>query len=152
MKTAVLTESRMLFAIWCMAICLVGCPVWAADPALPASCDIQHHACSMTTASGMVVRFDIQPKPVKTLSELRFIVSLLDKEKPVTDASVKLDLTMPGMYMGKNTPDMKPGTNGRFEGKGVIPRCMSGRKTWKADVAVERGSIRDAAGFVFEVQ
>lgn len=117
-----------------------------------APCAIQQGACSFTTDSGMTVEFDIQPKPVRAMSKLDMLVSVKENGKPVTDASVKLDLTMPGMYMGKNSPDMKHSANGRYEGKGIITRCMSGRKTWQADVIVERGGTRQAASFVFEVQ
>jgi hypothetical protein len=124
----------------------------AAGAAEPATCAIQHGACQFTTPSGMTVEFDIQPKPVKAMSKLQFFVSLKENGKPVTDALVTFDLTMPGMYMGKNAPDMKHITNGRYEGNGIITRCMSGRKTWQADITIERSGTRQAARFVFEVQ
>ncbi len=120
--------------------------------AAAAPCAIQQGACSFTTDSGMTVEFDIQPKPVRAMSKLDMLVSVKENGKPVTDAFVKLDLTMPGMYMGKNSPDMKHSANGRYEGKGIITRCMSGKKTWQADVIVERGGTRQSASFVFEVQ
>jgi len=140
--------------------CLVFAPllfyllafVTATDAATAAPCVIQQGACSFTTDSGITVEFDIRPKPVKAMSNLDMIVSVKEKGRPVTDASVKLDLTMPGMYMGKNSPDMKHSANGRYEGTGIITRCMSGRKTWQADVRVERGNTRQTASFVFEVQ
>jgi hypothetical protein len=126
--------------------------LYAGDVAAPRPCDIQHGSCSATTASGMSIEFDVQPKPVKPLSKLQFMVTLTDKGKALTNASVGLDLTMPGMYMGKNAPVMKHISKGRYEGSGVITRCMSGRKTWRADVTVENGGAKETAGFLFEAQ
>jgi hypothetical protein len=133
---------------------LVSIPLYlhAGDVAAPRPCDIQHGSCSVTTASGMSIELDVQPKPVKPLSKLQFIVTLTDKGKALTNASVGLDLTMPGMYMGKNAPVMKHISKGRYEGSGIITKCMSGRKTWQADVTVENGAAKDTAGFLFEAQ
>ncbi len=69
----------------------------------------------------------------------------------VDDAEVGLDLTMPGMYMGKNTPLMKHVAGGRYEGTGVIMRCPSGKKLWRATVSVT-AKKKPGAAFLFEVK
>jgi hypothetical protein len=116
------------------------------------TCDIQSGSCLKETGDGMTVEFDIQPKPVVALSELTFIVNLTRGGMPVTDASVVLDLSMPGMFMGKNQPILKHAKNGRYEGKGVITRCPSGKKTWQADVTVGHDGKTAITSFVFEVK
>jgi hypothetical protein len=127
--------------------------------ALPASsaengttCDIQKGSCLKETGDGMTVEFDVQPKPVATMSELTFIVNLTRGGFPASDASVALDLSMPGMFMGKNQPILKHAKNGRYEGKGVLVQCASGRKTWRADVTIGHGGKNAVASFVFEVK
>jgi hypothetical protein len=61
---------------------------------------------------------------------------------------IAVDLTMPGMYMGKNRVILKRESPGKYTGKGIIPLCPSGRKLWKATVTV---AGVDAAGFLFNV-
>lgn len=120
-----------------------------AENAIP--CDIQHGPCIMAT-NEMTITFDILPKPVKTMSELRFIVTVKKKDHPVTDASVTLDLSMPGMYMGKNRPVLKHVNRGTYQGTGIITRCTTGKKTWQAKITVGRGDPATIARYQFEVQ
>ena len=115
-------------------------------------CDIQSGSCAKETADGMRVEFDAQPKPVTSMSDLRFIVTVTRGGSPVSDASIVLNLSMPGMFMGKNQPVLKHAENGRYEGKGVIIKCPSGRKVWRADITIARGGKNAAARFVFEVR
>lgn len=114
-------------------------------------CDIQHGPCT-TETDGMTITFDILPKPVRTLSELRFMVTVKKNRIPVTDASVALDLSMPGMYMGKNRPALKHLGRGTYQGTGIIPPCTSGRKSWQAQVTVGRDMSAAIARFHFEVK
>jgi len=116
------------------------------------TCDIHKGSCIKETGDGMMVEFDVQPKPVSAMSELTFIVNLTQGGLPLSDASVVLDLSMPGMFMGKNQPVMKHAKNGRYEGKGVIVKCASGRKIWRADITIGHGAKNAIASFVFEVQ
>lgn len=116
------------------------------------ACDIQHGSCITKTGAGITIEFDIQPKPVATMSELTFIVNLSRGGSPVIDASTALDLSMPGMFMGKNRPVLKQVNAGRYEGMGIITRCPSGKKTWQAEVTVEHAGKTTAASFVFEVK
>jgi hypothetical protein len=128
----------------------------AASAALAAdakiNCYIQRGTCMQKTGDGMIVEFDIQPKPVAAMSDLAFIITITKRGRHVTGSSAALDLTMPGMVMGKNLPVMKQTGAGRFEGKGVIPNCPSGGKIWKADVIFVHEGKTDVAGFVFEVK
>jgi hypothetical protein len=67
------------------------------------------------------------------------------------DAEVQVDLTMPAMFMGKNRPVLKHVGEGRYEGKAVLPRCMSGDKRWQAEILVKEGSGEARALFPFEL-
>ncbi|HUI67633.1 MAG TPA: FixH family protein [Nitrospirota bacterium] len=127
--------------------------------ALPAStaengttCDIQSASCLKETGDGMTVEFDARPKPVAAMSELTFIVNLTRGGLPISDASVVLDLSMPGMFMGRNRPVLKHVYDGRYEGKGIITMCPSGKKAWQAEVTVMHAGKTSVASFVFEVK
>jgi nitrogen fixation protein FixH len=117
-----------------------------------ADCDIQRGPCRRETMNGITVEFDVQPKPVTAMADLDFIVRLKKDGMPLSAASVMLDLSMPGMIMGKNRPALTKVGDGRYEGGGIITRCMSGRKIWLAEVIVKQQRKTDAVDFLFEVK
>jgi hypothetical protein len=125
-------------------------PAFAAET--PQHCDIQIGSCIARTGDGAVIEFYVQPKPVTAMTESTFVVIVIRNGKPITDASVHLDLSMPHMFMGKNQPILKHVKDGRYEGKGIITRCASGKKTWQADVAIRADGKIAVAAFVFEVK
>jgi hypothetical protein len=115
-------------------------------------CDIHAGHCLKTIGNISVV-FDCNPKPVKSMSESLFSVTLREKDKPIQDASVEIYLTMPGMFMGDNRILLMHKERGRYEGKGVIVRCPSGKRIWKADVIIGRPLKKTMhADYVFEVK
>ncbi len=114
-------------------------------------CDLQRGPCVQETGDGMIVEFDIEPKPLTAMSDLVFIVKLKKDSLPIKDASVLMELTMPGMFMGKNRPALKQVSDGRFEGKGVITSCPSGKKTWQAEVVVTHGEKTSVIDYLFNV-
>jgi len=115
-------------------------------------CDVQRGPCVQETGSGMVVEFDVHPKPVRAMADLDFIVKLKKDSLPIKDASVMMELTMPGMFMGKNRPALKQISDGRFEGSGVITTCPSGKKTWQAEVIITHGEKTAVIDFLFKVK
>lgn len=135
-----------------MSMLIVFAAPAASETETAPPCDIQLGPCIMRTGDGMTIEFDIQPKPVAAMSESTFVVIVTRNGMPITDASVNLDLSMPHMFMGKNQPILKHIKDGRYEGKGFITRCASGRKTWQADVAVGPDGKTPVATFVFEVK
>lgn len=88
---------------------------------------------------------DIGPRPVTAMENLKFTVTFSGSQ-PV--AAPHIDLGMPGMKMGKNRVALTRTGQGGYEGEGVIVRCPSGRRTWRAKVTVP--GIGEAA-FVFDV-
>ncbi len=85
------------------------------------------------------------PHPVKAMQDLVFKVSVSGNPP---SKSPYIDLGMPAMKMGPNRVLLKPVGRGHYEGKGVIVRCKSGRRTWFANVIItEAGEVK----FVFDV-
>jgi len=120
-----------------IVIVLLGCLFLLAHAQVCGATDIPD--CSIDlgpcfkTAGGQEVMFDILPKPIKMMKELIFTVRAAGNHSAAT---VFLDLSMPGMYMGINEVILKKTPDGSYRGKGIIPRCPSGRKLWRAEVTI----------------
>jgi hypothetical protein len=97
-----------------------------------AECNVSHGACIAMSGNTMAT-LDISPKPVKVMKELFFSVTV---KGAVITAPLRLVLTMPGMYMGRNEVLLKQVPDGSFIGSGIIPRCPTGKKLWQADIAI----------------
>jgi len=108
------------------------------------NCSIHDGACSLSLP-GFEVTLDIRPKPVKAMHDLVFSVSFSGGEP---DGAPYIDLGMPGMKMGPNRVILEKISRTVYRGKGVIVRCPSGRRTWKATVTVPS---RGKADFIFDV-
>jgi len=88
------------------------------------------------------VLLSAEPLPLQAFKETTFIVQIKGKEVKLPKELI-LDLTMPGMYMGKNQVVLKKekGTL-RYTGKVIIPRCPSGKTLWESKVIIpERGIV-----------
>ncbi len=97
----------------------------------PVDTTIHEKACTITSGS-YTVTLNIDPKPVKHMKELTFSVTVSPCDK--LPASLLLDLSMPGMAMGKNQVTLVKKSACLYEGKGIIVRCMSGRTLWQATI------------------
>ena len=108
------------------------------------NCDVHHGACIQTVAT-VEVAFDIRPKPVKAMTDLTFKITL-EGEQP--KAPPYIDLGMPGMKMGPNRVLLQSTAKGVYEGSGIIVRCPSGKRIWRAKIILpDMGE----AEFVFDV-
>ena len=108
------------------------------------NCDIQNSACTQTL-EGIEVTLDVMPKPVKAMTDLIFNVVI---SGDYSGKAPYIDLNMPAMDMGPNRVMLKDLGQGVFEGRGVIVRCRSGRKTWRARVILPDLGRAD---FIFDV-
>jgi len=81
------------------------------------------------------------------MQDLMFQVSLGGKLPKVIRLPY-IDLGMPGMNMGPNRVQLKSAGNATYEGRGVIVRCPSGRRTWQATVTIPDVGQTD---FIFDV-
>lgn len=136
---------RLLAAAFALMILPVS-PTSSSGKSAPSGveCNVHAGACR-AHVSGTTVSLDIEPKPVKAMHDLTFTVTFAG-EKPA--AAPYIDLGMPNMNMGRNRVLLKPAGELIYRGEGVIVRCPSGRRTWKAKVTVpEMGSVE----FVFDV-
>lgn len=115
-------------------------------------CNLHEQACAAVLAPGVAVTLDISPKPVRAMTDLEFTVSLSDRNGPVDGAQVALDLSMPGMFMGENRSILSGLGNGLYRGKGVIPKCPSGKTLWRGDLQVQVGDVTGNVWFLFSVK
>jgi hypothetical protein len=127
-----------------IAICSLSSDARAQGAPSAVDCAIQSGSCTKNLADGTVT-LDITPRPVRAMHDLRFTVTF-SGVKPAHDPFI--DLGMPGMIMGPNRVVLKRAGDNSYQGTGVIVRCPSGRRTWKATVTVpDKGT----AEFVFDV-
>jgi len=135
----------LIWMFFCLLIIHI-IPVQALDADQPGleNCDIQHNSC-IQKLSGTVVILDINPKPVKTMKDLKFRI-ILRGQQPME--APYIDLGMPDMKMGPNRVLLRSLGKGVYEGKGTIVRCLSGKKIWKATVTVPSLGVVE---FIFDV-
>jgi|WetSurMetagenome_2_1015567.scaffolds.fasta_scaffold39963_1 hypothetical protein len=70
-------------------------------------------------AEGMQIWLSINPYPPAVSKANEFEITLLSEDgAPVPDGTVKLDLTMPGMYMPPNQLEFTPERNGKYQASG----------------------------------
>ena len=113
-------------------------------------CQMATGPCRVPYADG-VVGLDIGPRPLMSMRELEFKVTLINLAGTKARA---LDLSMPGMYMGPNMVTLKPTALEPwvYIGKGVFARCPSGGSRWRARVImVAPDKSEGEAVFEFEV-
>ena len=108
------------------------------------NCDAHKGVCSQASGN-RTVSLEITPRPVTAMQDLIFKVSI---SGPPLSKIPYIDLGMPAMKMGPNRVLLKRIRRGHYEGKGVIVKCPSGRKTWYANVTIpESGEVK----FIFDV-
>jgi hypothetical protein len=107
-------------------------------------CDAHAGPCT-TSFAGISISLEITPRPVKAMQELHFKLAIIGHQ---IQRPSFIDLGMPGMTMGPNRVLLTNAGDGIYEGKGVIVRCPSGRKTWFARITLpEAGNVK----FIFDV-
>lgn len=137
---------KVLYLLVCISLLVPADLLFAAGPQkhAPVNCDIHSGPCT-TILSEATIHFNITPKPVKAMQELLFRIKISGKGLNETPY---IDLGMPGMKMGPNHVRMKAVRKSVFEGKGVIVRCPSGKRIWRATVTAPG---LGQAEFIFDV-
>lgn len=122
-------RSSLILAICSIALLLFSATAHAETKA---DCNSIHSGPCTRQAAGRSISLEINPRPVRHMTDLTFTVTVT----PCTalPSILILDLSMPGMYMGKNQVTMRKKSDCTWEGKGLIVRCMSGRKLWQATI------------------
>ena len=136
---------RRILGLVCMGLIFTG-PVLAVDKYQDMiNCDLHKGSCRQLLA-GYGVTLTVTPRPVTAMVDLVFKV-VFEKD-PDLDLPPFIDLGMPGMNMGKNRVTLDPQGKGVYMGTGVIVRCKSGRRTWRATLISPGGGNTD---FIFDV-
>ena len=91
-----------------------------------------HHGPSTLMAGNHSVTLNIEPKPVSAMKELTFSLTVTPSDK--LPDKLLLDLSMPGMQMGKNQVTLVKKSTNTYEGKGIIVRCMSRQTLWQITI------------------
>ena len=86
----------------------------------------------MAKESNHTVTLNIEPKPVSAMKELTFSLTVTPCYK--LPDKLLLDLSMPGMQMGKNQVTLVKKSPNIYEGKGIIVRCMSRQTLWQITI------------------
>ena len=123
----------------------------AVGPRAAPSCDPSRAPCARSL-EGVVVTLDVSPRPVRAMTDLVFTVTA--SPPGVAGAGgARIALSMPGMVMGDARVALAPVGDGRWQGRGVIVRCPSGKRTWSAQLELPRGSGQGPlrTSFTFDV-
>ena len=123
-------SGQLLFGIAVLVVFLGVTKVIAAEKGI--NCSIHKGARTQALGAGEII-LEINPKPVTAMKDLVFKVTV--KNLSPSSAPV-IDLSMPGMHMGKNKVNLQEVTPDVYQGVGVIVRCPSGRRLWQATVDV----------------
>lgn len=95
-------------------------------------------------AGNLLVTFSMSPYPPAGFSQSGFEVTLTDENgKPVTDAAITLDLTMPAMPMPMNKFALESGGDGAYKANGRFTM----RGLWQIEVIIERNGEKQSVFF-----
>ncbi|MFC1816915.1 hypothetical protein ACFL0M_13505 [Thermodesulfobacteriota bacterium] len=108
------------------------------------NCNIHEGVCTQNLPN-LKVTLGISPKPVTAMQDLWFHLKLAGE---IPDKAPYIDLGMPGMKMGLNRVMLKIVGQNLYKGKGVIVRCPSGQKIWRATVTIP---AKGTVNFIFDV-
>lgn len=110
------------------------------------NCDLHAGPC-IQSFSENTVTLEVTPRPIKALQNLSFKVTLTGKQSK-SPKTPYIDLGMPGMNMGPNRVQLKSAGSNSYEGRGIIVKCPSGRRTWQATVTIPDAGQTE---FIFDV-
>jgi hypothetical protein len=109
-------KAKLFAPILCIAICTAASGAERKPERV--GCDVHAGPCRATLKTTQL-SLEIQPKPVKAMQDLTFTITF---SGPRPQAAPYIDLTMPGMKMGRNRVILELTGESVFQGKGVIVR------------------------------
>lgn len=104
-------------------------------PTPAAGCDLDRGPCRRGGPGGIAIELEAGPRPLRSMTDLTFEVRV-EGDASLAGLEGGIALTMPGMAMGANRVRLAPAGPGRWVGKGVIVRCLTGGRTWTAEVTL----------------
>ena len=137
--------------VWLSSISfLLVLVIFGCSSGTEATADCDPHTGPCTKEVGEYgITMDINPKPVQHMKELTFDIQLSDDSPTFSSDSLLLDLSMPGMDMGKNQVTLEKTGDNSYKGTGIIVKCPSGRTLWRATLLVSKTFKPD---FTFNVR
>lgn len=113
---------------------------------LDPNCDLQQGPCKAYFPNGDQLTLSIAPRPIVGLKQLALQVQL----EGIEADGVEVDFRGLGMNMGYNRPRLKPESEGRFSGTGILSVCVEEHMNWEATVLAHTAEGIMAAPFRFE--
>ncbi|NMW19163.1 MAG: hypothetical protein HKK66_09100 [Chlorobiaceae bacterium] len=119
-------QVKVLNALFLSAVIMIS------DSRLMAKESNIHDGPSTIKAGNHIVTLTIEPRPVCAMKELTFNLTVTPCDK--MPDRLLLDLSMPGMQMGKNQVTLFKKSASLYEGEGIIVRCMSRQTLWQVTI------------------
>lgn len=121
----------------------------------PPPCDLNQAACLLPIMTPVTSeapwRFSISPRPIPVSEPLTLTLTPPAQTLPGNrPQSVWVDLTGDSMDMGLIRVALTPMPDGRWEGTGNIPVCVSGRMRWRASLHMQLDQTQLQADWTFE--
>ena len=113
-------------------------------PAAQASAGKLPENTALQESGGMLVSLALNPYPPTGSKSSDFDVTLTDASgQAIPDATLNLDLTMPGMWMPPNQLTMEPVSGGKYHASGRFTM----RGLWRIEVLIQRGGQTQSVFF-----
>ena len=101
------------------------------------------------TSGALTMSLLIIPDPPAPMRETQVELKLSDSRgQPVTSTDISMDLTMPGMAMPANRPQVFAAGDGVYRAKTIF--SMAGK--WKIEVTAAKAGAAETFAFDFEVK
>lgn len=117
-----------------------------------AQCDVNRQACTARWPDGETLSLNLIPRPIPLVRTLQAEVRVSEKLTGQLDGPLQLDFNGTDMDMGINQSRLvASGEPGLYQGKGMLPVCVTGKMRWQAEIllAGTSGPLRKAV-FRFE--
>ena len=125
-----------------VAVSSSGAPMPA--PAAQAAAGDLPANTAMQASGDLFVSLSLSPYPPSGGDASTFVVTLEDATgKPVSDATISLDLTMPEMWMPANQVSLAASEAGKYQASGYFTM----RGLWRIEVMITRGSQKQSVFF-----
>lgn len=115
-------------------------------------CDVNQQTCTARWPDGETLTLNLLPRPIPLVKTLQVEVRVSDKLTGQLDGPLQLDFNGTDMDMGINQSRLvASGEPGHYQGKGMLPVCVTGKMRWQAEVLLSgpSGPMRKAV-FRFE--
>jgi hypothetical protein len=113
-------------------------------PAVQATKGILPENTALQESGGLIVSLALNPYPPSTSKTSQFEVTLTDVDgQAIDNATISLDLTMPGMYMPPNLLNLQPAGAGKYSATGRFTM----RGPWRMEAMIIIGGKTQSVFF-----